>query len=122
MKSYLKMETHPKARPENIIQGDHYRITLLTKSLVRLEYSREGRFVDEATQSIINRDFPKVDFYCKETEEEIEIRTEYFQLNYDKKEFSGRGLSCQALKVEAEGAGGGNRTPWRYGEIGRAHV
>ena len=116
MKSHLKMETNPLAKPENIIQGEHYRITLLTQSLVRLEYSPEGHFVDEATQSVINRDFPKVDFTCKETDEELEIRTEYFQLNYDKKEFSEKGLSCLALKVEAEGATGWNRTPWRYGE------
>jgi len=116
MKSHLKLETHPLADPENIIKGDHYRITLLTKSLVRLEYSPAGHFVDEATQSIINRNFPRVDFTYRETGEGLIVRTEYFQLNYDKKEFSGKGLSCLALNVEAEGASGWNRMPWHYGE------
>lgn len=116
MKSHLKIEAHPLANPENMIQGENYRITLLTSSLARLEYSPEGHFTDEATQSILNRDFPRVRYTCKETEEGLEIRTDYFQLNYDKKEFSGKGLSCLALNVEAEGASGWNRTPWRFGE------
>ncbi len=116
MKPHLKIETHPLANPENIVQGDCYRITVLTPSMVRLEYSPEGHFTDEATQSILNRDFPRVDFTYRDTEGELEIRTDYFQLNYDKKEFSSKGLSCLALKVEAEGASGWNRTPWRYGE------
>ena len=38
MKPHLKIETHPLANPENIVQGDCYRITVLTPSMVRLEY------------------------------------------------------------------------------------
>ena len=62
MKPHLKIETHPLANPENIVQGDCYRITVLTPSMVRLEYSPEGHFTDEATQSILNRDFTRVNF------------------------------------------------------------
>lgn len=42
MKKYLKIDAYPQACPENMIQGEHYRITVLTKSLVRLEYSPDG--------------------------------------------------------------------------------
>ena len=110
MKKYLKIDAYPQAGPENMIQGEHYRITVLTKSLVRLEYSPDGIFTDAPTQTVLNRNFPQVPFEVRETPEELEIRTEYFQLNYDKKEFTSHGLSCYAL-----GMPGGNRNAWRYG-------
>ena len=53
-----KLEAHPMSRKEAIIQGDCYRITMLTSALVRLEYNEGGVFEDRATQSILNRDFP----------------------------------------------------------------
>lgn len=110
MKKYLKIDAYPQACPENMIQGEHYRITVLTKSLVRLEYSPDGIFTDAPTQTVLNRNFPQVSLEVRETPEELEIRTEYFQLNYDKKEFTSHGLSCYAL-----GMPGGNRNAWRYG-------
>ena len=110
MKKYLKIDAYPQACPENMILGEHYRITVLTKSLVRLEYSPDGIFTDAPTQTVLNRNFPQVSFEVRETPEELEIRTEYFQLNYDKKEFTSHGLSCYAL-----GMPGGNRNAWRYG-------
>ena len=93
MKDYLKMETHPVACKENIIQGDRYRITVLTSRLLRLEYSEDGVFNDAATQTVLNRDFPKTEYQLKETEEELQLMTEHLQLNYDKKEFTSHGLS-----------------------------
>lgn len=116
MKTHLKIETHPRAKQENIILGEKYRITVLTKSLLRLEYSPDGHFTDEATQMVLNRDFPKVDFIEKETEDELEIRTDYFQLTYNKKEFSSHGLSCVCVGMDLEGMPGGNRMAWHYGE------
>ena len=41
----------------NIISGKKYRITMLTQSLVRLEYSENVVFEDRPTQAVINRDF-----------------------------------------------------------------
>ena len=51
MNKNWKIQTNPKADPENILQGEKYRITMLTEGLVRLEYSEEGIFEDRATQS-----------------------------------------------------------------------
>lgn len=62
MKAHLKLEARPAANRENMICGENYRITVLTESLVRMEYDPEGSFTDEATQTVLNRDFPKVDF------------------------------------------------------------
>ena len=65
MKSYLKMETHPLANPENVIKGDKYRITVLTEHLLRLEYSEDGEFIDAASQTVVNRDFRQQNLLSK---------------------------------------------------------
>src|SRR5699024_9981045 len=111
MNKNWKIQTNPKADPENILQGEKYRITMLTEGLVRLEYSEEGIFEDRATQSVWNRDFPKVDFTYKETEEQLEIFTSMLHLIYDKKKCSPNGLSIQAVgNFSAYGS------IWHYGQ------
>ena len=62
-----KLEAHPVSKKEAIIQGDCYRITMLTSALVRLEYNSEGVFEDRATQSVLTRDFPDGAFQIKKT-------------------------------------------------------
>ena len=42
--------------------GNRYRITILTSRLIRMEYQRNGIFVDEATQAVVNRNFPSVEY------------------------------------------------------------
>ena len=44
----------------SVIQGENYRISVLTESLVRLEYSEDGVFEDGQTQVVQNRDFGPV--------------------------------------------------------------
>ena len=51
---------NPICPEENQIQGASYRISVLTDSLLRLEYEKDGRFTDNATQVVLNRDFPVV--------------------------------------------------------------
>ena len=99
MKPYLKLETHPLADPKNVVKGDKYRITVLTEHLLRLEYSEDGEFIDAASQTVVNRDFPAVEFSVKDTGDELELRTKYLQLNYNKKAFSANGLSCKTTAV-----------------------
>ena len=98
MKSYLKMETHPLADPKNVVKGDKYRITVLTDYLLRMEYSEDGEFIDAASQTVVNRDFPAVEFSVKDTGDELELRTKYLQLNYNKKAFSANGLGITEIR------------------------
>lgn len=114
MKPHLTIEAHPIAKKENMIQGDRYRITVLTQSLVRVEYSEEGIFTDEPTQTVLNRDFPAVDFTCRETQDALEIRTACLKLNYNRREFTANGLSCASLSMD--GNTQGNREAWHYGD------
>ena len=73
-----------KCRKENIILGKKYRISILTDRLVRLEYSKEGKFEDRLTQRVIYRNFPKVNYTVTQTETLIQIVTSYFTIDYVK--------------------------------------
>ena len=111
MRQELIASTHPETRPENMISGKNWRISVLTESLLRLEYSPDGIFEDRATQSVWNRDFPAVRFQCIETDDLLEIITSKAHLIYDKKPFSANGLSIQAI-----GDYSAYHSIWHYGE------
>lgn len=107
MESY-KVDTHPQCTKEAVIQGDKYRITVLTASLLRLEYHEKGVFEDRATQAVWNRDFPVPKFQVEESETELYVYTGELELHYNKKPFAANGLW---IKVN----GGRGRT-WHFGE------
>ena len=106
-----KLEAHPMSRKEAIIQGDCYRITMLTSALVRLEYNEGGVFEDRATQSILNRDFPVPEFKVVEDENELAIFTDSLEIHYNRKPFAANGLSIKVV-----GGGGGWGRNWNYGQ------
>lgn len=82
-----EFKSNPATNTENIISGENYRISMLTPSLVRLEYNSNGGFVDDATQIVVNRDFPKVNFVLKDYADHLDISTEYMDIYYNKKIF-----------------------------------
>ena len=84
----------PCARPEAVITGKGYRITVLTDRLLRLEYEPNNAFCDTATQMAICREFPQVKFSVTETDALLTVETDAVRLEYDKQPFSGTGLSA----------------------------
>ena len=98
--------TAGESRPESVVAGKFYRVTILTPSLFRLEYSENGVFEDRPTQSVINRDFPAVRFSVKKGEKLI-IETEKLLLTYDEKPFF-EGLSISVKDIPG--------AVWRYGQ------
>lgn len=90
-----------------MISGPHYRITVLTDRLVRLEYQEEERFTDQPTQVAICRDFPSVPFEVRR-EGTLQIETATLLLSYDEGPFSSLGLS---ITLKATGK------VWHYGVI-----
>lgn len=96
---------------KKMYQGTNYRITILTKQLVRLEYSEDGYFEDGTTQIVQNRDFPEVDFDVIEEENRLEIITENLHIHYKKGAFSARNLF---IDTRNNFSPYGNR--WYYGE------
>ena len=111
MRPELIAETHPETAPENIIKGDCWRVSVLTESLLRLEYDPEGIFEDRATQSVWNRNFTKSAFRVIDHEDSLEVITPKAHLIYDRKPFSANGLSIQAI-----GDYSAYNSIWHYGE------
>ena len=73
-----------KSNEKAIIQGSKYRFTVLSDSLIRIEYSESGSFMDRPTEFAINRNFPVPQFQLQENEKFIVISTKYFKLQYVK--------------------------------------
>ncbi len=111
MPDNYRLQLRPKARAEATIAGDCWRFTVLTNALIRMEYQPEGLFTDEATQTVLCRDFPAPDFQVIEEEGRLEIVTEKLRLCYNKKPFSPEGLSVR-LKESFHVHG----SIWRYGD------
>lgn len=95
----------------SIIAGDHYRFSILTPRLIRMEYENDGVFEDRPTRTVINRDFETPYFTVYETETQLEIDTEWLSISYDKKPFSAGGLS---VKVRSESSG--INSTWHFSE------
>ena len=107
MKRY-HFQTNGACKQEAVIKGDQYRITLLTSSLVRLEYSEAGDFEDRATQSVINRAFDVPQYTVKKSASGIVVETEKLKLTYDEKPFSENGLQIEVKEIEG--------AVWHFGQ------
>lgn len=91
----------------SVIQGDNYRISVLTESLVRLEYSEDGVFEDGQTQVVQNRDFGPVAYEVVETEEVLDLHTEHLHLHFEKGPFTpDRLLLSSRVSMQSMVAGG----------------
>ena len=102
-------ETRPLALPQNMVSGEKYRFTVLTPSLIRMEYSSQGVFEDRASQSVFFRDFPVNQFSKESKNGWLTIETENLILTYKENEvFSADTLSVK-LKIEPA-------STWNYGE------
>lgn len=108
---HLKLAVRPAARPEAVIEGEGYRITVLTPQLLRLEYHPAGRFEDRATQTVLNRDFPVPEFQLVDHGNKLEIITDRLHLSYDKQPFSRYGLN-----VSVRNGSGHLMGVWHYGD------
>ena len=73
-----------KANPKCVFKGEKYRITVLTDRLIRLEYQKDGQFVDQPSELAWYRNFEKPYFLVKEDSRYLEIKSKYFKLSYVK--------------------------------------
>ena len=72
----LLAKTDAKACEENIILSGNVRVTVLTATMLRVEYSADGKFTDLPSQSIWYRNFGKVDYTKSENADVLTIKTE----------------------------------------------
>ena len=66
-----------KALPnsECVVKGNNYRFSILSPSLIRLEYSENGIFNDLPTLNVWYRNFEKPEFNVTEVENQLNIST-----------------------------------------------
>ncbi|KAK0742097.1 glycosyl hydrolases family 31-domain-containing protein [Apiosordaria backusii] len=99
--------SNPSANPKAIItggtKGNHYRFTILTDRLIRYEWSPDGGFEDRVSTFALFRNFAAPAFRTVDKDNRLEIITDQFHLEYDKKKFSSSGFSVKVGNDE-----------WRY--------
>lgn len=90
-----------KGNKDAIIQGKKYRFTILTESLIRLEYSPTGEFEDNPSQLVWFRNQERPEFYVQGDSRFLEVKTRCFTLIYEKEsKFGANPLNPSAnLKV-----------------------
>ena len=108
-----------KARSDekNVIQGEKYRISVLSERIIRLEYSPSGEFVDKPTQLVKKRDLGAVKFSVQQDNNFLEIKTRYFTLNYIKNQtFIGPKIDpMKNLKITLMSRERDRNKDWYYG-------
>lgn len=78
----LPFELDGSCRREACITGDHYRFTLLTDRILRMEYDPEGIFEDRPSQTVILRNLPVPEYQVRNTGTTLEIDTKHYHLTY----------------------------------------
>lgn len=111
MNDMYQVKSYPLCNKDSILQGEKYRISILTPCLFRLEYSENGVFEDRATQCVWNRNFPVPEYQVIDKSGNLEIITEGIHMIYDKNKFSPNGLSLQV-----KGNLSAFHSIWHYGE------
>lgn len=107
---------NPQAAPEAVVVVGNVRFTVLTPHLVRMEWSKDGRFEDHATLTMINRRLAPPAFRLRNTRSTLEIRTSALTLRYRK---TGR-FSPENLQVRFRL--GDTERIWRPGDADTANL
>ena len=110
---YTKAKSDKKA----IIQGEKYRISLISERIVRLEYSPEGKFNDKPTQLVKKRNIGLPDFSVRQDTNLVEISTKYFILTYVKeRQFVGSAVDpMRNLKISLQSRDRDRNKDWYVG-------
>ena len=81
-----------------VVTGEKYRITVLTERMVRVEYSPTGTFVDQQTQTVLNRRFPVPEFRVTDKGRAVEVTTSHLIVTCEKdRPFSANTLNIQMI-------------------------
>ena len=101
----------PKANPANILIGENCRITLLTDSLIRFEYSPEHHFEDRASQKVWFRDLGEVPFREERSGRARRILTDALVIRFEEGPHF-----LESLAVTMRSAQRSCEIPWTYGK------
>jgi hypothetical protein len=78
----LAQQYNPVANPNSVAQSGKARFTVLTDRVIRLEYSNDSNFVDQASLTFVNRKLPMPEYGKSEKDGWLIIQTKYCTLHY----------------------------------------
>lgn len=111
MSHFPEYRVSPMMNPASVLAGDCWRVGVITDSLIRLEWQDDGRFEDQPTQTVLNREWGEpVEFRHFVRDGRLTVETRYFMLSYDMKPFSKEGLSVVVRGVNS------TQNTWHYGD------
>lgn len=84
LKDSLRVKTNGTGNAANVIQGDGWRITVITPRLFRVETQEDSLFEDSPTQSIWYRNLGPVDYDIFENDNELIVVTKALDFTFDK--------------------------------------
>jgi len=102
----------PKADPGAVVRSGEARFTVLTPQLLRLEWSANSQFTDDATLVFLNRRLPVPPFQVRRQGGWLTIRTDRLTLRY--REGSGR---FRENNLEITLSVSGQKAKWRPGTV-----
>lgn len=111
MSAAVRPPVRPVADPAAVLRGDHWRISVLTDGLVRLEYDPSGRLEDRPTTFAQHRELPVPAYRVVEGETHVEVVTDRLHLTYDRGPFTAHGLV-----VAVRGGVSSYHSVWRFGQ------
>ena len=92
---------HAQNTQRNIAYTDgNVRFTVISDGAIRLEYAPDGKFVDDRSHIVVNRNYPQVDYKLKTRGGWVEITTSKMKMRYKKKsgQFTDKNLVITASK------------------------
>ncbi|MBK5200630.1 MAG: DUF5110 domain-containing protein [Spirochaetaceae bacterium] len=95
----------------NIVNFKNVRLSIITDRLIRFEYSKDKKFVDDQSLMVVNRNYHECEFNVEVRDKFIYISTAYLVVECNGEEFSSFGLSVQ-LKHSLKST----LCLWRYGD------
>ncbi len=111
-----KAAHNPKADDKAVVVAGNARFTVLTPQLIRMEWSEDGKFEDNATLTFINRNLPVPEFTVEQNDAELVIKTSNVTLTYVK------GAKFAAENLKAEFLLNGEKQTWTYGDDESANL
>ncbi|MBQ1209095.1 MAG: DUF5110 domain-containing protein [Bacteroidales bacterium] len=103
----------PVANPDAVVVCGKARFTVLTSKLVRMEWAEDGKFEDNASLAIINRNLPVPAFKKSVSKNGVTIRTADLTLRYKGPgKFTAENLSVEFTMKDARAKKGVKKVKW----------
>jgi alpha-glucosidase (family GH31 glycosyl hydrolase) len=96
---------------KNTITYKSVRISIISDKLLRIEYSKNKKFVDEKTLMVVNRGYRECNFRCELKDDFLYVYTNSLVL-----ETSGEDFSPSSLSILLKNALNITQNIWRYGD------